>query len=137
MEPTNWAPEHSDALRELVARGLSFSEIAAAINAKFRTAYTRNATLGRARRMGLAGPDRPSLPPSTQSAQLSRLCEIRSAKSNPTEFHRPVPAFERMEVAKLRCVEIEPRHLSLIELERRDCRYPYGGDVVLHARPSG
>ena len=29
---------------------------------------------------------------------------------------------------KLRCVEIEPRHLSLIDLERGDCRYPYGGD---------
>jgi GcrA cell cycle regulator len=25
-------------------------------------------------------------------------------------------------------VEIEPRHLSLVELERGDCRYPYGGD---------
>ena len=29
---------------------------------------------------------------------------------------------------KLRCVGIEPRHLSLIELEVGDCRYPYGGD---------
>ena len=29
---------------------------------------------------------------------------------------------------KLRCVGIEPRHLSLTELERGDCRYPYGGD---------
>jgi GcrA cell cycle regulator len=27
-----------------------------------------------------------------------------------------------------RCVGIEPRHLSLLELEARDCRYPYGGD---------
>jgi GcrA cell cycle regulator len=29
---------------------------------------------------------------------------------------------------ELRCVEIDPRHLSLTELERDDCRYPYGGD---------
>jgi GcrA cell cycle regulator len=28
----------------------------------------------------------------------------------------------------LRCVAIEPRHLSVIELECGDCRYPYGGD---------
>src|SRR6267378_4980275 len=26
MELSNWAPEHSDALRELIAKGLSFSE---------------------------------------------------------------------------------------------------------------
>ena len=55
MESTNWAPEHSDALREYLGRGMSFSEIAKAINAKFKTAYSRNAAIGRARRMGLAG----------------------------------------------------------------------------------
>jgi GcrA cell cycle regulator len=39
-----------------------------------------------------------------------------------------MPAFEKAEPAELRCVEIAPRHLSLIELERGDCHYPYGGD---------
>ena len=39
-----------------------------------------------------------------------------------------MPVFERTETAPLRCVEIEPRHLSLVDLERGDCRYPYGGD---------
>ena len=29
---------------------------------------------------------------------------------------------------KLRCVETDPRHLTLPELEPGDCRYPYGGD---------
>ena len=42
---------------------------------------------------------------------------------------RPMPAFDRTEPVKLRCVEIVPRHLALIELERGDCRYPYGGDA--------
>jgi GcrA cell cycle regulator len=36
--------------------------------------------------------------------------------------------FKEIKPVKLRCVVIEPRHLSLIELERGDCRYPYGGD---------
>ena len=36
--------------------------------------------------------------------------------------------FEAAETVKLRCVEIDPRHLSLIDLEPGDCRYPYGGD---------
>lgn len=29
---------------------------------------------------------------------------------------------------ELRCVPVEPLHLSLLELERDSCRYPYGGD---------
>ena len=41
---------------------------------------------------------------------------------------RPMPVFERVELPALRCVEIVPRHLSLVDLEPGDCRYPYGGD---------
>jgi GcrA cell cycle regulator len=36
---------------------------------------------------------------------------------------------ERAAALQLRCVAINPRHLSLIELEASDCRYPYGGDA--------
>jgi GcrA cell cycle regulator len=39
-----------------------------------------------------------------------------------------MPIFESVEPVKLRCVEIDPRHLSLQDLEPDDCRYPYGGD---------
>src|SRR5450755_1298186 len=41
MQSTNWAPEHCEALRENLAKGMSYSEIAEAINAKFNTAYSR------------------------------------------------------------------------------------------------
>ncbi len=59
MQPTDWPSEHSDALRQLFASGLSYSLIAEAINARFSTTYSRNAAIGRAKRMGLAGPARP------------------------------------------------------------------------------
>ena len=36
--------------------------------------------------------------------------------------------FKEIKPVKLRCVGIEPRHLSLVELEKGDCHYPYGGD---------
>jgi hypothetical protein len=52
MELSNWAPEHSDALREFLAKGMSYSEAARAINSRFNTFYTRSAALGRARRLG-------------------------------------------------------------------------------------
>ncbi len=128
MEPTSWAPEHSAALREHLGRGLTFSEVVEAINATFKTAYSRNAAIGRARRMGLAGPDRPKVSLPAQPPRLDGVFEVRSAKSVLSELHWPRPVFEQAERPKLRCVEIEPRHLSLIELERGDCRYPYGGD---------
>jgi GcrA cell cycle regulator len=127
MQSTDWAPEHSDALRQYLAKGMSYSEIADAINAKFKTTYSRSAALGRARRMGLGGSDQPKdglKPPLSVKPPLLRRLRERYA----AEFTRPMPIFERTETRKLRCVEIDPRHLSLIELERGDCRYPYGGD---------
>jgi GcrA cell cycle regulator len=127
MEPSNWAPEHSDALREFLALGLSFSEATRAINRKFETAYSRSAVLGRARRIGLEGHKRPQLPPDV-TASPNRLGETRSTQPGTPQFHWPLPADERTEIPKLRCVEIEPRHLSVVDLEHGDCRYPYGGD---------
>src|ERR1700757_3642377 len=47
MQSSNWAPEHCQALREYRARGMSYGQIAQALNAKFGTTYTRNAALGR------------------------------------------------------------------------------------------
>jgi GcrA cell cycle regulator len=127
MEQINWAPEHTAALREYVARGMSFSEIADAINIKFKTAYSRNAAIGRAKRLGLAGPARQQTPPRARPL-LERLRKSRPAETRRAEFHWPKPVVERIEPTRLRCVEVEPRHLSLIDLERGDCRYPYGGD---------
>lgn len=126
MEPTDWAPEHSGALRELFALGLSFARIAAVINRKFSTVYSRNAVLSRARRMGLAWHDRSGLSRFAQP-RLDRPGEVHLVVSTSPKFPWPVPPFETKRV-ELRCVEVDPRHLSLIELERSDCRYPYGGD---------
>src|SRR5260364_222734 len=54
MQSTDWPDQHSMVLRDLHAKGLSYAEIARALNAQFGTTYTRNATLGRGKRMGLA-----------------------------------------------------------------------------------
>jgi GcrA cell cycle regulator len=132
-----WTPQHCDALREYLARGMSFSKIADAINVKFHTAYSRSATIGRARRMGLADPSRPAdlpsnwpaLPPEAKTPPrlLPRLRE-RDVPEHVPKLIRPMPGFERAQMTRLRCVEVVPRHLNLIDLEYGDCRYPYGGD---------
>ncbi|WP_291865688.1 GcrA family cell cycle regulator [Bradyrhizobium sp.] len=123
----NWAPEHCDMLRECVAKGMSHSEAADAINARFDTAYSRNATIGRAKRMGLAVFDRPKkLPRLSQQLNAPRLRKVRepAAESKPS-----MPVSEQPDRVKLRCIQIMPRHLTLMELEPGDCRYPYGGDA--------
>ncbi len=103
MQSSSWPPEHSEALRDYLAKGMSYSEIAGAINAKFRTAYSRNAALGRARRMGLAGPERPKdslnhWPERPPKAKAPRLDQPR--ERHVPEFMRPMPVFEREELPR-------------------------------------
>jgi len=135
---SNWAEAHSQALREYLEKGLSYSEIANAINERFNTDYSRNAAIGRAKRMGLSGPersDRPVRPKRQPKLNPARLNKMRARplfepkfKSNSKSKPRQ-KVFERAAALKLRCVAIVPRHLSLLELEDGDCRYPYGGDA--------
>lgn len=138
MEMMNWLPEHSAALQDLRARGLSYSEIADTINATFNTAYTRDAALSRAQRMGLAGLERlePSLSgyldsPKPSLPQLPRIGRLREGRAElkPDLLRWPRIFTETVEMPQLRCAAVEPRHLSLLDLKPGDCRYPYGGDI--------
>ncbi|WP_338828252.1 GcrA family cell cycle regulator [Bradyrhizobium sp. 27S5] len=138
MEMTNWLPEHSATLQDLRARGLSYSEIADTINATFNTAYTRYAALSRAQRMGLVGLDRvePSLPgrldpPKPSLPKLPGIGRLREGRAElkPDLLRWPKIFAEAVEMPQLRCAAVEPRHLSLLDLKRGDCRYPYGGDA--------
>jgi GcrA cell cycle regulator len=125
----NWEEAHSAALREHVEKGMSFAEAARALNERFGTAYSRNAAIGRARRMGLPSPERAKRvarprPPKPAVARPNKRRK-RAVSGSPGG----VEVRERAAALQLRCVAIDPRHLSLIELEAGDCRYPYGGDA--------
>lgn len=139
---TDWTSEHAQALRDHLARGLlSYADIARAINAAFNTAYTRNATIGRARRMGLSGSDqpadsgRPKSPPKSRpfKSRPLKMRRMRKRVAAPSRIVAPSrpsrPVFKRAAALQLRCVAIVPRHLSLLQLEPGDCRYPFGGDA--------
>jgi len=123
----NWPPEHCDALRECLAKGMSFAEAAGAINARFGIVYSRNATIGRAKRMGLAALDRPKR--LSKAPQEPKPPRSHKNREHAVESKPEPPAVERPHRVKLRCVQIMPRHLPVTELEAGDCRYPYGGDV--------
>jgi GcrA cell cycle regulator len=126
MQSFIWAPEHSDALRDCLSRGMSYGQAADAINARFGTEFTRNAAIGRAKRLGLK----------TISARKVVLRPWRSVRpsESPPKLARPevsaaqAPAPEPVKRVKLRCVGIKPRLLAFADLEPGDCRYPYGGE---------
>jgi GcrA cell cycle regulator len=131
MQSLSWSHEHSEALRQYLVEGMSYSSIAAAINAKFKTSYSRNAMIGRAKRMGLSSPKWPKnlstgWPRRARRAKPKGLHKAR--ERHVPEFFMRIPVFERTETPKLRCAEILPRQLSLLDLESGDCRYPYGGE---------
>jgi GcrA cell cycle regulator len=127
MQSFSWAPEHSAALGEYLAAGLSFSRAADALNARFGTTYTRNAVLGRAKRMKLVGSARPERGPKVKISKRAKLPrkgrEGRAGKPGTT-----APIVERPAPPKLRCVGVSPRLVALVDLEEGECRYPYGGD---------
>lgn len=130
MQMTSWTPEHCAALRDHIAAGLSFSRAARALNAKFGTAYTRSAVIGRARRMKLVVAARPGSGAEPRPPKLKQA-EARSRKSprgSTAAAGTVTPVRQRSEPLKLRCVGIRPRLVSLAELADADCRYPYGGD---------
>jgi GcrA cell cycle regulator len=133
MESTNWPSAHSDALRKYFALGMSYAEIARAINAEFNTSYSRCAAIGRARRLGLGAAHPlgeattptpiPASMPRSRPQSLQKLAERYKAMAK--WF---VPFFEQVDAPKLRSVDADPLHLSLLALGAGDCRYPYGGD---------
>jgi GcrA cell cycle regulator len=128
VEPAVWPPAHCEALKEFVTKGMSYADAANAINARFGTAYSRNAALGRARRMGLGEPDRPKPTLGAKESPFQRAVRPRPDDSALLTLLRSRPVFLRAEGVQLRCVELTPRDLELIELEEGNCRYPYGGD---------
>lgn len=130
MQSFSWTAEHSAALQEYVVRGMSYAEAADALNARFGTAYTRSAALGRGKRLGLVVPPRresvPRFP--KRAAKPSNAVSSQRQERDRARESTPVGTFERVEPAKLRCVGIRPRLVALVELEDGACRYPYGGD---------
>src|SRR6202161_2556892 len=127
---STWEEAHSVALRDCLEKGMSFAEIARALNERFGTAYPRNAAIARARRLGLSVPMRERAARALNKPKKADARRIRELRARKVAKAAPKPAtFERAFTLQLRCVAITPRHLALVDLDAGDCRYPYGGDV--------
>lgn len=122
---SKWTHALDAALRSHVeTNSLSYAAITCRLNAQFGTNFSRNATIGRAGRIGLINPFKVKKPKQAKAKNRPRPRII--ANNGNSNSMRVVMSVESTADMKLRCVEIVPRNLSLMELEPGDCRYPYG-----------
>ena len=133
-----WPEEHVRELARLCEEKYSYRAIAGVMNAKFGTNYTKNAVLGKAARVGISKESAPSVPgnkkpkadrkaPYKARAPRKWVETTRIVSANGNSNAMRVIRSVVIEQERLRCVEIVPRNVSLIDLEPGDCRYPYGG----------
>jgi GcrA cell cycle regulator len=120
-----WTPELSEALKACVLAGLSFAQSAAKLNSDFGTTFTRNAAIGRANRLGMQYPRQARATPKPPRYK-KRNPSLRLVDGNGNSNHKRIIETSYSDQPELRCVEIIPLHLSLMDLERNGCRYPYG-----------
>ena len=120
MNPTTWTEDRMASLTKLWSEGYSCSQISAALGG-----ITRNGVIGKIHRMGLARPHIKKI--GRQKAPREHKPRLRIISSNSSTSHqRIIQSVESAEVVALRCAEVVPRNLTMAELERGDCRYPYG-----------
>lgn len=105
-----WPDPHIEKLRTNFGAGMSFAENAADINAEFRTRYSRNAAIGKAKRIGLKQAEKPGPQKEKREAVL--------------KVHKPRAV--TAPVVELRCAEVTPRNLSIYELTAETCHWPFG-----------
>jgi GcrA cell cycle regulator len=120
-----WPAEHDAKLVELYRQipALGFAEIAQALNREFGTGYTKNACISKSKRLKLSGkPD--GVRSSYSTNPRIRLVPVNG---NPNGKAKRAVLLPDLDFSP-RCVGVEPRHLSLMDLQPWDCRYPYGGD---------
>lgn len=130
-----WTDELQDRLKSLYETGLSSSQIAAEMNC----GLSRNAIIGRVNRTALKRSNgHENRTPSGRSPRhqpykpREKRATIRFIRCNSNSNAMRVVDTVEFDAAEMRCAEVEPRHLSLIDLEPNDCRWPYGDGPFTH-----
>ena len=106
-----WTDEHVETLKRLHAAGLSFGEIAKEIGG-----ISRNACIGKAKRIGLA-------------ARLTARPRKRHIRPGNRILRRVETAMRRVEVAAQHvqeAAEAAANPVHLLDLKAHHCRYPIG-----------
>ena len=125
-----WTDERVERLKTLWAAGLSCSKIASALGH-----VTRNAVIGKVTRLGLDLRGKGGNYNGNQRSNPGPKSRPRVAKPAAITLRQPKVSHESPEIKAMRCDEITPLNVSLLDLAHGQCRYPYGetgvGDGVL------
>lgn len=119
-----WTAEQIEQLKALHAKSMSCSLIAAEIGCGF----TRNAIIGKLHRMGLSNAastvrkHKWGNRPRAEKSVTRKTIRVVRANGNSDRMH--FMESPETDIAALRCIEVDPLHVPLIDLD--GCRYPYG-----------
>lgn len=147
---SNWTnPDHEKMLRDLWPLGMSRSQMATAINKAFRdAAYSRNAVIGKALRLGLPPTGRVSAPPLTKrrsaagaldgdrrqfnrvtvAARAARAKSVLKIVGNGAVIEAAEPRPPRVEPVKR---QEKPGTATILTLTSRMCKWPIGDPTAL------
>lgn len=118
LRPEGWSDERIEQLKLLYALpDLSTTEIAARLGG----GLSRNAVIGKVHRLGLPLRGKPlpkkrSMPPGSFAFKVVR--SIRAKRDGTDAPDVPLPEIPQ--------VQMEARHVGLLELQPAECRWPYG-----------
>lgn len=122
MRGQRWTDEMDAELRKFHGERYSCGQIAA----KMERGLSRNAVIGRCHRLGLSGKAYVRSAPRVSRPKPVNTPVTRIVRANGNSGHLRVYESVESEVGELRCVEVVPRNVSLIDLGANECRYPYG-----------
>ncbi|BEV43948.1 GcrA family cell cycle regulator [Afipia carboxidovorans] len=129
--------DYDDELVSLSRCGASCSQIAALINEKHGTSFTRSSVIGRLHRLGV---NEKARDPAYRTAKIARLAPVRKSERTTVAVGPQIQAINRMrqkrapsssieETFTPRTAEVPSRHVSILELKAMECRWPdEGGD---------
>ena len=121
-----WTDERITTLKADYAEGYSCAQIAARIG----DGISRNAVIGKVHRLGLEKPANVMKRVAARAPRVSRPRVQTSRQRHIPGTNRFYEAVSNPAEINLRCVEIVPRNLTLMDLEPGDCRYPYGDETI-------
>jgi GcrA cell cycle regulator len=132
---TTWTDESIAELTRRWMAGESASNIAAALGLK-----SRNVVIGKVHRLGLQRTSQPRKNELMRAQEAERREKrnerLRQARAELRVLNggradpRPYGRRERLagDYSRLRCVEVVPLNIALMDLEHSHCRFPYGDD---------
>jgi len=134
MRGQHWTAEQDDLLRKLYEPTKEGRLSASQIAAEMACGFTRNAVIGRIHRLGL--PLRGQIKRAPR-IKRQRIESIRMVRANSNSNAIRIIESATLESAKLRCAEVEPMNVDLVDLSTDGCRYPYGdGPFVFCNHPT-